>query len=192
MGDEHLQLGGETLDLQAPVVHERGRHHQQVGAVLLVAPAHRQHAEHLDGLAEAHVVGQTAAELQAAQRPQPLHADLLIRAQLGPQTGVCVDLGPQLGRAQCVEPRRQPFSGDDLRPFRPGVLRAVHPAAVELRAGQHAHRLAEADVTRLGPLLYVTPLIENLVELVPIDLDPFALDLHQAIGGCEQGFDLLL
>ena len=96
MGDEHGELGGETLDLQTPVVDERGGHHQQVGARVLVAPAQGQHTEHLYGLAETHVVGQTAAELQAAERPEPPYPRFLVGTQLGPQPGVSLDLGLQL------------------------------------------------------------------------------------------------
>jgi len=59
VGHEHRQGRGEALDLRLPVCHERGRHDQEVrrlavGAVSLVQ---EQQPEHLDRLAEAHVVG---------------------------------------------------------------------------------------------------------------------------------------
>ena len=73
-----LSWGAKRSILQAPVVDDRGRYYKEVGARLPVTPAQGQQAEHLNGFAETHVIGQAAAELEAAQRPEPLHAELLV------------------------------------------------------------------------------------------------------------------
>ena len=95
MRDQYLQERRVALNLLAPVVDERGGQHQQVGFLLPGLQGEGEHGQHLECLAQPHVVGQAAAELQAAQRPQPLHPELLIGAQLGRQAGSGVDVGLQ-------------------------------------------------------------------------------------------------
>ena len=70
-----------------------------------------------------------------------------------------------------------------------GVLGTL-VSALEAGAGEHAHGLAEADPPAPGLLLDLTPLVDDLRELVAIDLDPLALDQHQALAGRKQLFDL--
>ena len=50
-------------------------------------PARFEQGQHLGGLAHAHVVGQAAAETEAAQKVHPAHALALIVAQLPHETG---------------------------------------------------------------------------------------------------------
>ena len=77
--ERRAQARPEARDLLAPVEeHAGGRHHQR-------APA--QGAEGLQGLAEAHVVGEHAAQPGVAQEAEPVDARPLVGAQLGAQVG---------------------------------------------------------------------------------------------------------
>jgi hypothetical protein len=75
--------GGEALGLALPVEHQRGGQHHQRGlgeaAGVLFG---EQVGEGLGGLAEAHVVGEDAAEAVLAQVLQPGQAFELVGAQL--------------------------------------------------------------------------------------------------------------
>ena len=190
MGDEHAQFRSEAFNFQAPVVHQRGRHHQEVRALFLFLSAHVEEAEHLDCLAQAHVVSQAAAEFEAAQGRKPLNAQLLVGAKLGVEARVGFNTCLQLGRAERIQSAREPLAGDDLRPFGPRVF-DLFVVTIEWGTGEHAHGLAEADPARLGMPLDIPPLVEHLRELVSVDLDPFAFDQHETMSGCEQLLDLL-
>ena len=91
MGDDRLQARCKACDLGRPVGEQRCRRHQQAGlgpgfdiARSLVLQ-HQQQRQHLDGLAEPHVVGKACAEAKSRQQIEPLHARLLIGPQRRPQ-----------------------------------------------------------------------------------------------------------
>ncbi len=91
--DGRAQVRAEARDLVGPVVDDALRAHDQR------APA--EDAERLEGLSEAHVVGQDAAELRVAKEREPVDALLLVPAQ-----GRVQPLG-QRRRAGCPRmPRR--------------------------------------------------------------------------------------
>jgi hypothetical protein len=81
-GDD--QMRRELRQFGGPVGDEAGRHHDQRRAI---EPTFRlfddDMGDGLGGLAETHVIGQEAAEAEAAQMLQPIHALLLIRSQGG-------------------------------------------------------------------------------------------------------------
>src|SRR5439155_26995560 len=84
----------ETSALLLPVEAERPRHHAQRrrgsaafpgGGPQLAAPLHQ--GEHLDGLAQAHVVGQATAETELPEEVEPAEAVALIAAELALEPG---------------------------------------------------------------------------------------------------------
>ena len=78
----HPQMRRETGEFRCPVRHQRGRHHDQRGAV---QPAggflDRNMRDGLRGLTQPHVVGQHCAQVVFPQILQPIHAVLLVRPQ---------------------------------------------------------------------------------------------------------------
>jgi hypothetical protein len=81
---EHAQLWSEALRLGQPVEDQRLRHHDEGRGLARQAPGLQQ-GEHLDGLAQAHVIGQAAAEAEVAQEVEPSQAGSLIAAELSPE-----------------------------------------------------------------------------------------------------------
>jgi hypothetical protein len=76
---EDLERGREAAGFAAPVLDERGGADDEAGAVFVAVLAQGFHERQgLDGLAEAHLVGQQAAEGVVMDVPQPGHADLLV------------------------------------------------------------------------------------------------------------------
>ena len=71
---------GEPSYLALPGAEQRRRAHHERGTRLGVSPVQVQR-DHLDGLAQAHVVGEAAAEPGVAHPGQPGQASLLIRPQ---------------------------------------------------------------------------------------------------------------
>jgi hypothetical protein len=103
----------EALDLGLPVGKQRRGGHEQVRR--LRAPraplVQEQERQHLDGLAEPHVVGQANAEPQRRGKDEPRHADLLI----GPQRAA--QIRARVGRQEPGRPA-QPSSEPQARPRR--------------------------------------------------------------------------
>ena len=82
--EAQLERRRKARRLVAPVSQERRRNHEKrrcsrpLGAVATLA---QQQCQHLDGLPEAHVVGEASAEAQPRQKTQPAQSLVLI----GPQ-----------------------------------------------------------------------------------------------------------
>ena len=74
---EYAQLGGEAGELGLPVAEHRHRTHDERWPVRGLG---QNRGDELSGLAEAHVVGQTRAEIEATQEREPSHAPLLVGA----------------------------------------------------------------------------------------------------------------
>ena len=94
--DMGVEAGGETPDFRQPVAAHRGGRHHQGGPRRRPGQHHRQG---LQGLAQAHVVGQAGAETGLGQAHGPLVAVFLVGAQFGLQ-GAGQDGLAVLGRAQ--------------------------------------------------------------------------------------------
>ena len=189
MGDQRAQPRREARQLQPPVLHQRGGHHQQVHARLVAALEHGEQGDDLDRLAQAHVVGQAAAQAQAPQGPEPLHAGFLIGPQRAVQAGARLDVRHDLGRAQRLELRLEPASCHHLGPCGTFVG-LIAFGDVQLCPGEQAHGLGEAHAARQGLGPDLAPLVEHLAELVGVRLDPAALDEHQPCAGPQQGLQL--
>ena len=85
---EHLQVRREPLRLAPPVVQHgrRADDERRLGIFRVALLEPRQPGERLQRFAEAHVVGQDAAELDLREVAEKIEAVLLIRAQIGLQT----------------------------------------------------------------------------------------------------------
>src|SRR5690606_15914221 len=83
-----------------PVEDERLRHDDERRPPHAFLPASLEQREHLDRLAEAHVVGETAAETELAQELEPAEPLLLIAAQLAAKAA------RRCGRAHAAEARK--------------------------------------------------------------------------------------
>jgi hypothetical protein len=76
MGHEYLEMPAETRCFGQPVGHEGGGDPQQMGPgapLLLLACGLQaaQQGQYLDGLAQAHVIGQAGARAQVAEQVEP-------------------------------------------------------------------------------------------------------------------------
>src|SRR6185436_14640712 len=82
---ERAKVGREALRFANPVEHERPRHDDE-GRALRIAWRARfasriEQREHLNRLAESHVVRETSAELKAAQKVEPAESFALVLAE---------------------------------------------------------------------------------------------------------------
>ena len=131
---QHAQVGGEAGRFTGPVMQQRGGHHHQGR---LLQPAlflfQQDMGQGLQCLAQAHVVGQHAAEVLLPQVLQPGQALQLVRTQGGGQPGRGSDLG---WRRSLDQPLHQ----------RTGVL-----VALELQARIVLQGAQAATVTRRYP-----------------------------------------
>jgi hypothetical protein len=109
---------GEPGELTRPGAQHRGRadHQRRSG---LTFPSAQVQGDHLDGLAQSHVVSQATAQAEVAHPGQPGQPTLLVRPQRGRQSV----RGPKIAR--CLGQGREP----------PGQRR-------QLRIGNHLHLLA--------------------------------------------------
>ena len=191
MHDQRVQLGREVLDLRRPVRQQRRRRHQQArpSPRALAAACSQQQRQHLDRLAQPHVVGQAGAEAEPGQQMQPLHAGLLIRPQRRRAAPARDRLPAPSGARSALQRLRQPRAGRHARPV--GDRR--HPRASSATAAPASIRIASAKrqaVSRRQLLgLAGTARIARSQPLA-IDLDPLAAQQHQPVGAGEQRRDL--
>jgi hypothetical protein len=115
VGDHGHQRRREALQLGLPVREQRRRHDQEMRRVVALALplVPEQEPEHLNGLAESHVVGQAHAEPERRGEAQPRHADLLVRPQRAAQIGAGIGVGQLDGAAQCGQCLGEPRAGFD-------------------------------------------------------------------------------
>ena len=189
MHDRGVQAGGEFLDLRRPVGQQRGRRHQQARRPGVARFLHQQQRQHLDGLAEPHVVGQAGAQAEARQQMQPARAGTLV----GPQRALAAPARDRRRR----RPRRAAPSG-----FRsshgPAVTRdqsasaaagsspvTAAPASIRIASAKlRPSRAASASASRNRSMV--------LLEPGAIDFHPLAAQQHQVLGAGQQGGDLVL
>ncbi len=99
----------EAAALRLPVVHDRERTDDEVWSRPVDEVGERRRR-----LAEAHVVGEAAAEAEAVEEPQPAEAATLVRPQLAGERGG-LDLLTQRGVGQSAEQQPGPRRGDERR-----------------------------------------------------------------------------
>ena len=172
---EDAELRREASGLLLPVEDERPRHHDQRRRGSAAFPgggpqlaARLQQGEHLDGLAQAHVVGQAAAEAELPEEVEPAEAVALIAAELALEPGRRVrgrdalELAQPLARLlePLVESRlgllgQQDVEQADLRPPEPEVipLRRAHPGQGHVLLQPLLRQQAEAAVAQRHEVL---------------------------------------
>ena len=131
----------------------------------------QEQAQHLDGLAQSHVVGEAGPQAEAREEPEPADPDLLVRAERRPERRARVGRGQRLGLAQALERRREPLPRDHPGPVVPALGRGRRGSVVDGRPGEEAHRLPEGE-TRAGGALRLLPVGEDLAQLLPVELHP--------------------
>ena len=70
----HVERRRKALQLGSPVIHERRRAHHERGLSVPRFHARQDMCDHLQRFAQAHIVGQDAAEAQVLERAEPLVA----------------------------------------------------------------------------------------------------------------------
>ena len=70
----HVERRRKALQLGSPVIHERRRTHHKRGLGVPRLHARQDMCDHLQCFAQAHIVGQDAAEAQVLKRAEPLVA----------------------------------------------------------------------------------------------------------------------
>ena len=124
---QHGQVRREPGGLPLPVVDHRCWTDQQVGPVVALLAVQLQGGQGLDGLAQAHVVGQAGSQSPVPQEGQPRAAQLLV----GPELAGEVPGG--------------------LHPLNPALLLQVFQELTEPVVGR------QGDVVVLGPLVGAQP-----------------------------------
>ncbi len=86
MGDEEFEVGCEARDFGLPVADEGGGDDEEGRSCVVLLPSEQQ-CNHLQRLAEAHVIGEAGAEAEAGHELEPSVAFELIGAQGGAEIG---------------------------------------------------------------------------------------------------------
>ena len=157
----HPQVRGEPRRLALPVADQRHRAHQQGGPGR--APG-RDERQQLDRLAQAHVVGQDAAEAELAEEGQPGKPAFLVGAQLA---------GEARGRRHGPQP---PVGLPGQQVAQPAV--GVHADQRDVGV-----RAAEAGRQRVGcghrPGLTALEELQRRLQVRVVQLDPLAAQPDQ-------------
>ena len=82
MRDYGFQTWCEAFELRRPVGEQRGGRHQKAGCpgAARMPTEYEQKRQHLNGLAQSHVIGQAGPQAELREQIQPPHANLLIGA----------------------------------------------------------------------------------------------------------------
>ena len=164
----------EFFDLLLPVAQDRSGRDQQ-GRSLSRLPFEQQAGDHLDGLAQTHIVRQTAVQPQTFEILQPGHPTLLIFPQLAAQSG---RIGDRFEPALIVQLAQHLGQG--------AVTTDIHLLLIEGGLTQ------QFGQTHAGVFLTVLlPELQQLLHLVPFQFDPLAAKLHQRRFGIHQLFPFL-
>ena len=144
-----------------------------------------QQGDHLDGLAQPHVVGQASAETELGQEMQPGQTAVLIRSQLGPQLRRAGDL-PR-ARATAAGPASL-RAGPAVRPVHARVVSERVAATSRSSAAPASMRIPskkESPFVRTSAS-HRLPVLERLGQLLPVNLHPLALEPDQSVHRGQQ------
>jgi len=185
MHDRGFEARREFFDLAGPIGEQRSgrdneaRTRRRVGAVALRKQQQRQD---LDGLAEAHVVGEAGPKPETADEPQPGDAGLLIGPQRALQRRAWISAAALGARKACnVSASQGPaaISAQAARASSASSCVTVAPASI---------RIASAKLTPSRAARDSAP--ENCViacsRTGAIDLDPLAAQERQSVGSGER------
>ena len=162
--EQHRQVRGEPGSLPPPVVEHGRRADQQVGPVVALLAVQLQGGQGLDGLAQAHVVGQAGAQPPVPQESQPRVAQLLVGPKLAGEAPGGVHLLDPALLLKAFQELTEPVLG------RQGDVVVLGPL---VRAQPDLQNFPQAE------LLPVTPEIGGSPDVVGIDLHPPAPEPHQ-------------
>ena len=191
MGDQRLQARREAFDLRRPVGQQRRRGDQQAWLPLAVRLAleHKQQRQHLNGLAQPHVVGQASAEAEFREQIQPAHAHLLVGPQRTIQRRAGIDLRQSLGAAQALS-ASPPATG--RRPLEPSRLAIVSGgiSRSDIGAGEHAHGFSESRGPSPRRCARLRRSARSCAQPLAVNFDPAPSHQRQPIGLGQQLPDL--
>ena len=112
---------------------------------------HQQQRQHLDGLAEPHVVGQAGTEPEPREQIEPLHTRLLIGTQRALKRFPGIDTSEPIRVTEARQRLREPRPGHGLAPVDGG--RTGSSITGNAGPGQQTHGLAERQAFIGGPAL---------------------------------------
>ena len=173
MRDGHAQGWRKARRLRRPIGEQRSGRDKEAGEGVGLPPVQRQEqGEHLDGLAQSHVVGETGAETKPSEEAKPPDADILVRPQHRVQSGARIGGRQPFGAAAGIERFGEPRPRRHMPPLRGG--RWTGGIAADIGAGQQAHRLRKGHALLARHALDRLEFIERRPQPLMIDLDPFA------------------
>ena len=155
----------------------------------------QQQGEHLNGLAESHVIGQTGAKTQLGEQVQPGQSLTLIRPQRALQGlghGVAVHFG-RYQRPGVAQLREDVAQGCACLDVDPGSLGLGLLLVFQIGRGprQQTHALDEGNLAVLGLLSDVLPVGNGLLKPVAIDLHPLSLEQDERLVAIQEGVDFI-
>ena len=170
----HRELRRKARELAVPVAEHAHRRHQERrpdafrlgGALGDVLSLRLQQGDQLDGLAEAHVVGQARAHAEALEEREPAHACALVGAQGALESLGLLEHGDLLHGAVRPEDLRDPALGVEAHHRQ----RAVGRIAVGKAQGLH-----QRDLTARVLLQE----LDAALQVLGADLHPLSVDAHQ-------------
>ena len=180
----------KTRQLVLPVGQQRRRRDQQrglirtafaVGAIAALAFELQEQRNHLDGLAQAHVIGQTRTQPELLQKPQPLHAFDLIGRNMAFKSRIGIKAlrrfraraaDPAASRSQ--SPATTALQSDSIGRgwMRPRPESRRTPDSMRMRF-EKPHALAQTVA------LNALPMLKHSGQFVAINLDPLPAQRDQ-------------
>jgi hypothetical protein len=182
--DVHAQGRGEARELGAPVAEQRRRQDHQVRARdRRCRCSQQQQRDHLDRLAEAHVVGEATTEAEPREQPQPGDAVALVGPQGAVQGRARVGLGAAARALQLGQHAREPRARRGHGPRGRGDVLRQRPAR---QTGEQAHAVGEGDLAAARGGLDALPVAQRLGVARRVELDPAAAQVMEPRGAAHE------
>ncbi len=154
---------------------------------LVAAASREQQRDHLQRLAEPHVVGKARAKADPRQEAEPARANFLVRPQRRLQRLSGQRRGEHLGTAAGGERLGKP--GSRLH-FAPRFRSGRRLACVNVGAGDEPHRLPERNALGAREALDFRVAVERSFQLGGIDFDPLAAQQREPVAGGDEAANL--
>jgi len=142
--------------------------------------------------AQAHVVGQTGAESQFIHEPEPMRPLPLIRTQLRLQLGARVGFTGNARLLHLVQHFFERAARHHARPIRLRRLGLRLARLARIKARQQSQTFQQWQAIRPGVGLNIFPVVEDLLQLLLVHFNPFALEPNQPAGGMQKGVQFRL
>ena len=177
--DHGAQAGGESVQLPLPVA-EHGRRADDQGGPVVLVTAVEQVGDQLDGLAEAHVVGEQRPKSELAHAHEPAQARLLVRTQEAVEPGRRLHRPAQGRVAQLRCQAGQIAVGLDHAHDDAAHVRRSRQRGAERRHGRHPRAVQRRRRQRAGAR-----------ERLGVERPPLAAEAHERLRRGGQGAQLL-